>query len=269
MTQFSYYVNANAEAFRSSFVDFDGKKELTVSTAGSLYTVDYAALARRMSNEIAKNIKEPKVRDWVCGDFTTTTDNDKVVYSVILMAQMQSYFQYKFSLSCGIPNVTLEGTTEDYIQLREKINKLLDYDLEDGLMTKWHGFLVPVLDELVSASAGNPDVDFWSRICHYSGGGSGPRYLSGWISSFSVFSARGQWQGDRLAKHDGVNQSFPLIETGDITSGLVTVPVLIDDNGKQYNSQMFAGSFASNLDVNQKGSKISPSLDWAIVLDPN
>eukprot|EP00121_Abeoforma_whisleri_P003931 Awhi_evm1s3544 len=48
----------------------------------------------------------------------------------------------------------------------------------------------------------------------------------------------------------GVNQSFPQIEIGVTTSGLVTVPILIDDicNGKKYNSQMFAGSFASNLE---------------------
>jgi len=34
MTQFSFYLNANAEKFRSKFVDFEKKKELVVSEIG-------------------------------------------------------------------------------------------------------------------------------------------------------------------------------------------------------------------------------------------
>jgi len=34
MTQFSFYLNARAEEFRSKFVNFEGKKELVVSDVG-------------------------------------------------------------------------------------------------------------------------------------------------------------------------------------------------------------------------------------------
>lgn len=38
MTQFSFYINKHAEDFRGKFVDFEGKKQLTVASSGSLTT---------------------------------------------------------------------------------------------------------------------------------------------------------------------------------------------------------------------------------------
>lgn len=37
LTQFSFYVNANAEALRDKFVDFEGKKKLVIKTGGTLH----------------------------------------------------------------------------------------------------------------------------------------------------------------------------------------------------------------------------------------
>ena len=59
LTQFSFYVNAHAEALRDRFVNFEGKMTLVVSMGGTLFTADYAKFAERMVDEnIVKNIKD-------------------------------------------------------------------------------------------------------------------------------------------------------------------------------------------------------------------
>jgi len=45
VTQFSFYVNANAEALRDKIVDHEGKKELVVVVEGNFNTIDYAEFA--------------------------------------------------------------------------------------------------------------------------------------------------------------------------------------------------------------------------------
>jgi len=58
--------------------------------------------------------------------------------------------------------------------------------------------------DVFSPNAASPDVDigeeekaslveFWNKIADYHGGGSGPTYLSGWITAFSPWSSEGKW----------------------------------------------------------------------------
>ena len=56
-----------------------------------------------------------------------------------------------------------------------------------------------------------------------------------------------------------------MIDTNDIPMGVVTVPVLVDDNGTEYNTQLFAGQMAFN--VSEDGLVLNPRSDWCIALD--
>ena len=240
LTQFSFYVNANAEALRDRFVNFEGKKTLVVEMGGTLFTADYAKFAERMVDEnIVKNIKDPEMVAWLLPAFTTTTVNDRVVAAVSVMSTLQHYFEYVCRLCCGIPKVTLLGTVEDWTLLRQKADRLLDFDLRDRKMSQWLTMLAPVLDNFLASASGKANLDFWDKVCCHLGGGSGPRYLSGWVTVFAVFNKDGLWQGDTCDTEAG---SWPRIETGKIPAGTLSVPVLVDDNGTQYDTQMVAGS---------------------------
>lgn len=190
MTQFSFYVNKHAEEFRGKFVNFEGKKTLQVSIAGSLRSAPYDTLVKLMTKEIDKNLVDPEVKQWILPNFSTTTDNDLVTVGVVFMASMKKYFDYKFSLMCGIPYITLEGTTEDWKNIHARLEKLKEYKLE-----KWYDMLEPILEQFVNAKQGKVDSDFWQRIAHYEAGGSGPSHISGWITTFCVFDKEGNWQG--------------------------------------------------------------------------
>jgi hypothetical protein len=284
LTQFSFYVNANAEALRDQFVDFEGKRTLTIYTGGTLFTIDFGTIANRMVDEqIATNIKDPSVTEWLLPKFTTTTATDRIAASVTIMSTLQAFFSYRCGICCGIPNVTLEGTPDDWRLLREKIDRLPSYDIEGAkqpVMQMWHNLLSPILDQFVSSSQGNVDLPFWDKVCSHHGGGSGPSYLSGWVTVFSCFTSNGHWQGGdpkhNLARQNaecGRNSAFqinwrpggappawPFIETSDIPAGVVSVPMTVDDNGAEYKTQLLAGQFAYEFDF----PTVKPRTDWCI-----
>lgn len=260
LTQFSFYVQAHAEQLRDRFVNFEGKKGLEIVAGGTLFTADFGNMAKRMVDEqIIENIRDPSVAEWLLPAFTTTAETDRIVASVSIMATLQAYFDHKFLLLCGLPRVTLLGTPEDWRRLRAKVDRLPEFDVEAGRLTSWHSLLAPVLDEFVRSAEGEAQVSFWDRVCSYEGAGSGPTYLSGWITVFAVFTDKGEWQGDRAE-----GSEWPSIDTQDLPVGVTSVPVLVDDNGKEYKTQMFAGQFA--FDGTRNGTGIQPRSDWCIVL---
>jgi len=267
LTQFNLYVNANAETLRHLFVEHQGQKELEVTAGGSRYTVDFGSMAAEMGRLIHENVLDPELRDWIVPDFTTTTFNDRIVSSVIMMATLSQYFTYKFTLMCGIPAVTLLGEKSDWETLLAKIEKLPSYGEDTA---QWAKLLKPVLSQFVRAFD-KPDLkdnrDFWQKIAHYSGGGSGPRYLSGWITAFCFFDDKGKSlyrknndsqtrntprrlsvdyligrvNGDiaGVLKLDGVQ--YHRVDTNDIPPGYAYVKVLLDDNGAEFKTVMVAG----------------------------
>ncbi len=264
MTQFSFYINANAETLRSKLVDFQGKKQLVVLGGGNLFTADYEKLCMDMTGQIAENIKDPTVREWIMPDFSTTTFNEKLVGAIVLMASMKKYFEYKFSLLCNLPSVTLLGEVEDWIKIRERAERLVEYDTKKRYMARWSEMLLPILDQFVTAAQGNPDILFWNRIAHQKGGGSGPRYLSGWITSFCHFTALGKWMGDRKTVQDmegEIKGEWLLIDTNDIPAGHVTCPVVVDDNGVQHDTEFIAGHLYA---VKKDQVTIAPAVGWTL-----
>jgi len=267
MTQFSAYVNANGEELRSKFVDFEGKKLLKVEGLGNMRTVPYDQMTIQMTEEISKNIKDQSLRDWILPNFTTTESKDKVVFSAIMMSSMQKYFDYKMCCMCGIPAVTLRGTPEDYIKLKEKVTRLAEFDL-NGIMVKWLALLTPIFDQLIQASQGQPDLDFWNKVVQNISGGSGPSYISGWLSAFCCFNEDGKWMGDELSVKfyygKEVKSDYPIIDTNDIPSGIVSVPItIVDIDRKEYQSRMIAGSCLANLFTDRT---YEPRLDFMLAL---
>ncbi|KAJ7686929.1 hypothetical protein B0H17DRAFT_1160512 [Mycena rosella] len=180
---FNLYVNANAELPRANFVAHDGK-ELVVTAAAF---VDFGGLAREMVALIEKNIADPSVRAWALPDFTTTTENDITVSSIVLMTTLKPYFEYMYCDEvCGIPRVTLEGEKDDWEKILARLEKLKEY----GLGTiPWYHLLVPVIFRFVKAfddPNGQGNVEFWQNVAHFEPSGSGASYYSGWVTAFCL-----------------------------------------------------------------------------------
>lgn len=185
LAQLSIYINAHSEELRDMFVSHEGQKHLEIielediqGNKDNVFGVDWGKFSYKMSKMIAANIKDPSLREWILPCFSTTTKDDQAVASILMMATLQKFFSYGCGILCGLPSVTLLGRKEDWEKLVEKAERLTTFGDEPII---WHSLLKPVLERFVT-SFDSPEAeeikDFWQKIAHYSGGGSGPSYLS-------------------------------------------------------------------------------------------
>lgn len=184
-----------------------------------------------------------------------------------------SYFNYKVVLRCGVPSVTLEGEKSDWVTILSRLTKLESFGPEPKA---WAALLRPILNRFIKAFDGDPDIDFWNQVCHYYPQGSGPTYLSGWITAFCVWRSDGTWQGPSLQPKVSTAPSwveklvldktqYPIIETGDVPSGFCQVDVALDDNGELFDCLMVAGHLAGLVTGEEKDT-LQPLPSWFIFI---
>ncbi|MCJ1326765.1 hypothetical protein MMC10_003430 [Thelotrema lepadinum] len=252
LTQLGFYICAHAEELRSSFVSHEGQKEFTIIYAGhDMYGEDFGEMAIKMTKCMEKYIVDPDLRAWFVPDFSTTTEEDKVVGAILMMGAMQKYFSCWGKMSCGLPSVTLLGERADYTKLLDKLDRVSQLGDEPAMFAK---LLRPVMKRLV-ASFDRPEdreiVKFWNQIAHRNGG-SGTHYLSGWITAFAFWNEVGEMLYDlnpkgRTNAHvtagcelDGVLYHRADVEK--IPSGFTSVPFVVEEWGIEYKTRMIAGS---------------------------
>ncbi|KAK5745779.1 hypothetical protein LTR17_001281 [Elasticomyces elasticus] len=269
LTQLSFYINAHAEELRGQFVAHEGKKRLEVKyESGDRYTVDFADFAEKIGYLIEENVVDPELRKWMMPAFSTTTQHDIVVASIVMMASMQKYFEYYCMIMCGLPSVTLLGEKSDYELIATKLEKLCSYGEEP---TAFCEGLRPIVRRFISSfDAPDAEKDFWGRMYKVEFQGSGPTIYSGWISAFCHWDEDGHLIPKRPIRRDasqiptsGIHTidkalvidgvCYPRMKQDDVPSGFCKVPVVINDNGDEFDAEMIAGSIGMSYSSSGEG----------------
>jgi hypothetical protein len=264
LTQLSLYVHAHAEELRTFFVAHEGKKELWIECDGSVNSWDFGLIAERMGQLIAQNVVDPELHEWIMPQFTTTTETDTVVASVLMMGALQKYFSYGSYSRCGIPSVTLLGVKEDWQTLLERLEKLQVLGNEP---MQFYTLLKPVLTRFVR-TFDDPESDgikdFWSRIAHESFG-SGSHTISGWITAFCFWDQDGKSlyapygkppTRQTLLRLDEI--VYHTVEMSKIPAGWTSVPLKVNDDGNIYETTMVAGSVAMRVSTSGEPLDVTP-----------
>lgn len=160
LSQFSLFINAHAEEVRGKFVAHQGKKVLTLIYFANRYTMDFGLFAKEMGEMIERNVVDPELRRWMMPAFTTTTQKDTVIASILMMGVTQKYFDFRCVLACGLPSVTLLGDKADWELILSRLEKLTEYGEEP---TQFFKLLKPVLSRFVESfesPASQKIVDF-------------------------------------------------------------------------------------------------------------
>ncbi|KAF2727833.1 hypothetical protein EJ04DRAFT_517011 [Polyplosphaeria fusca] len=239
LAQFSIYINANAERARDIFVDHDGKMALYTD----INPGEYGHGVRSLASAIQRSVKMQGLKDWALPAFSTTTETDVEVASVMLMGSMQHYFTYGMGVVCGLPRVTLLGERQDYQDMSDRLPFLKDMELGPEV-TLWALHLERVLGGFVNSFDGDTaqNVDFWNSMTQHHPTnvcGHSPS-ISGWLTAFCFWNDKGKelYKCSRKDMDAGCNH---FIRTEHIPSGLVSVPVTIDGDGPTKDCRMYAG----------------------------
>ena len=146
------------------FVNFQGQKMITIEYENLMFIeqVD-KKVAEDFSIKINEKLKEylgNEIIEILTPDFSTTTNDSKIVCKISIMSAFQKYFKYKMRLcGCGIPYLILEGTSEDYRKIITKANKLRKYDFN------WYiDRIIPLIEKMAEAKEGKIDVEHFKSI---------------------------------------------------------------------------------------------------------
>jgi hypothetical protein len=189
---FARHVNNNSEKLRKYFVDFKGK--LTLIVENDKIQLDdpnapWESVFPEFTKQIGSFIGNELINDLTC-NFSTTNSTSKVASEITIMEAMKPYFEYVvFRGVCGIPEITLEGTPEDWQKVLNKANKLRKYELD-----WWMDEIEPLLEEFINASKGDISKRFWRKMFKYHSQEKygAPNIIDGWIVKFFPYDKDGK-----------------------------------------------------------------------------
>ena len=264
---FATHVNRNADVLRGAFVRHEGKAKIAVRrdefVKGSPSN-DWAGVFSELSDRIRDHVG--KTRDLVVADFSTSGIVERVASEVVLFDAMQSYFDYRTTTLCGIPEITLLGTVEDWISIRRRASLLAEFDL-----SHWTKALLPVLDQIVSTAQGSVDRSFWRSFYKWNDASGGP-YVTGWINvlfpyvetqDFSATQRQACWNDSATSWGSGTNRAFgsgPAVH--DFPVGLSSAPFVWNYLRTKI-PMVFTGGFLG-ISQNATTGAVRPAIGWAI-----
>lgn len=152
------HINRNADSLRDTIVSHQGKMDLIVESGVDILTekADWNAILSGMYEQIAENTEGDLAQTMRC-DFSTTSDTEFIASIATLMGAVKAYFRYHVVYCiCGIPEITLLGTPNDWEKVLLKAELLKKVGL--GFWLRW---LKPILGEFIRASYGKPNQTFW------------------------------------------------------------------------------------------------------------
>lgn len=251
---FARHTIANPEKLRKHFVDYDGKLTIVVKSEQDIRVNPNAwnDIYPQITSQIAQHTGEDLINILTC-DFSTTTSIEKVASEITIMEAMEPFFEYIIMYTvCGIPEITLQGTTEDWEEIRSRTQKLAKYDLE-----WWTKELDPILVEFVNASKGNINKPFWMNMFKYHSQEEygAPHIIDGWIVKFYPYDKHGK--RNKLDKLIGGNSLPEEIVKVDIkyiiTDGVHTTSMLLE---------LWAGFIG--LEQNPNNFALTPKISWML-----
>ena len=256
---FAQHIRVNAEALRTQLVRHSGRETLQV-VVPDLDEVHWPQYIASFSSQI-RDASDPVLHETLVCDFSSTTPAIRTASEVAIMDAYERYFRYEMICICGIPEITVTGTPDDWRRMRERVEVLATYDLE-----WWISRLRRVLDEFVRTAEGNPKRDFWKAI-YKPEQVYGDKVATGWIADLFPYLRR----PDRLFpnyvfKHRRIDWTVPVdagVTPNSFPSGLSKVPVeLTGQNGGLNAVDLLAGFFG----VAQRAEDFAlyPLISWAV-----
>jgi hypothetical protein len=249
------HIKKNAEKLKTHFSDQQDKYKIVVIRNGFVKgskNNDWFGVFDEFATTVGKTVLDTNLISLMQKKFESTTRKSMAARNISIMDCMQPYCDYELYTKCGIPQITLRGSSEEWDHVRKFANYLRKYDLD-----WWIDELDKVLEQFVVASGRTTtdneiDLEFWNRMVKEKNQSGGP-YYSGWISVFFPYIG----PKDNLKRND-FHTKFT---SNSIPSGISNVDVLWKYLGTDIPMKVHTGMMCCT--VNKKGS-LRPKLLFCV-----
>jgi hypothetical protein len=260
---FAQHVNNNAETLREQFVNHSGKERLTIVTNELSEPAHWRAAVESWAELIESQVKDDAARLLVC-DFSTTTPDTRMASQIVMMEAFQKYFDYELWCICGIPNINLRGTPDDWREIQERVEQLEKYDL-----AWWTPRLATICEGLVRTAEGNPPLLFWQSI-YKPAEAYGGDVITGWIADLFPYlitqpTGRAEMRNPILetpVERRRINNGLSM---DDFPVGLSRVPfrLKIDPLNRTLNCELVAGCIGIRQYTDTLA--LEPEIGWGVI----
>ncbi|HBE18174.1 MAG TPA: hypothetical protein DEG17_01220 [Cyanobacteria bacterium UBA11149] len=262
---FAQHINNHSETLRSQFVSHQGKKKLVVEISKVPTSLQQWNELIQQWTLLIRDCVGANLYSLIECNFSTTTPITYTASHIVMMDTFQKYFDYEMLCVCGIPEITLEGTVEDWKRIYDRVQYMTQYKLG-----WWTDRILPICQEFIKTAAGKPSLEFWQAIYKpkkvYGG-----ELITGWLADLFPYLQNDRTQVssiknpilsiDRvnLTVQDGISpSSLPL--------GLSQVSVAINKDGEVYYLELVGGFIG--IFQTEDGS-LQPEIGWAVLEQDN
>jgi len=194
-------------------------------------------------------------------EFSTATPQSKTASLIAFMDATQNYFEFEMQTMCGIPEIRLAGTADDYRKIVNAASQLAE--VFSGRLGTYFAHLLPVLAKIAEQADGaSLDEEFWRSIYKYESWSGGDDW-NGWLSAFVHYEQIGEEFFPRLADQSDWNRSS--LTPKRISPHVSSVPFQWDCLEKLMPMQLVGGVLAVDL---HEGS-LMPGLSYAVLHNSN
>jgi hypothetical protein len=271
---FAQHINNHAETLRSRFVRHQGKQTLVVETDGiPQQPQQWSEAVQHWALHIRDQVGVDLYRLLEC-NFSTTTPITRTASHIVMMDAFQQYFDYVMLCICGIPDITLLGTVEDWQSICDRVQLMGQYELN-----WWTDRLLPICREFIETVSGRPSLEFW-RCIYKPKAVYGADLITGWLADLFPYikhritnaasvrnpileSDRCQLPTTKISSIDPSRQVARGISPDSLPLGISQVPFKLTTLDEQeYSLELVAGFIGVRQDSEQ--GTLQPEIGWAV-----
>ncbi len=202
--------------------------------------------------------------------FSTSTPDEITARRATLLKAASPYFKYQVETRCGIPEISLDGTVEDWRWIRDHLLEFGKLGMEKRVTA-----LTPILDQFVAAADGHINQQFWRNFYKYNDE-SGGSYVTGWINLFFINEQDREvaetiaWDTSFQAKGANGDNSKQVIENIPIARGEQEYPsgyveqVFLWKYRGEPRPMLFRAGFLG-ISQDKKDLTLRPQISWQII----
>ena len=193
--------------------------------------------------------------------YSTDTPESIVATLISFMDAASPYYDYRVITRCGIPQIRLLGTLDDWQKLVVCATGLSEVFSQD--LGTYFKHLLPVLRRIAMQAnpSDPPDVKFWESIYKFESQSGGDR-VTGWCTAFVNYikDIKGNLEPKGQYLYDWENVGWGGIDSGAFAAHVSNVPFVWDYYDVEYPMNFLGGV----LGIDNDGGFVRPVLSYAI-----